>query len=316
MQNKTRVNLDEKISTVTEFPDLGTFCDSILQPFTNDIPTDLLLVCKHRRINNIEVKPSLSHKAFIEVSNGGFKLTIKEPLNLLDPSHRFLLAHEIAHTFQFELKSSTVIDRFFFLNGSKEQEYFSDYIARAMLIPRRQLKDEIAKWGNKLNSLKRLNNLITQFNVEYDKFLLRLFNDLNLFESKMIFRFVQFNKGKDWKLLETFASENIRYDKSFYIPSRSFNIGKHFKDRLPSCDLRLSKVLNDIASQEEEDDILLELDRQIFDSSPLKQIGHKIPFSLVPVLATTKTNRYNSKVVNILIDFENVARLSTLQNTA
>jgi hypothetical protein len=205
-----------------------------------------------------------------------------------------------------------VQDKFFFLNGSKEQEYFSDYIARAILIPTRHIKEAISN-TERIKSLKWLNWLIQTFNVEYDKLLKRLLHDLNIIESVMIFRFVQFHNDNAWKLLETFASENLRHDKRFYIPSRNFDTTKIFKDRLPSCEGELSKLLTEISNNNLQEDIHLTVDASVFANKPTLAIKDKTP-AKVPILATTKINRYNSKVVNLLIDFENIAQQEIWQN--
>lgn len=304
MQSRTKDNLDEKVLQATGFPDIGAYCDSILASINlASIPVDLLSICKARRITSQKIVPDLSHQAYIELKGKEFQITTKRELNLDLPQDRFLLAHEIAHTFQFELKSNLAIDKFFFLNGSKEQEYFSDFIARAILMPTNEIQKRVPKRGTKLNSLKTINVLVKDFVVEYDKSITRLLNDLNFYDNIAILRFIQFTNEKEWKLFESFASNNLKYDKGYFLPSRNFNLEKRFQDRFPSCGTTLNTFLDTVFSSNEinlEKEITISKD--IFLDQPLKQFGSKIDTSNIVGHISTKMNSYKSKIVNILLD--------------
>lgn len=306
MQSRTKDNLDEKVLQATGHPDIGAYCDSILADIKlSSIPVDLLAICKARRITEQKIVPDLSHQAYIEIKGKEFHLTTKKELNLSLPQDRFLLAHEIAHTFQFELKSNVAIDKFFFLNGSKEQEYFSDYIARAILIPTKEIQKRVPEKGTKLNSLKTINSLVTNFVVEYDKCITRLFNDLNFYDNIAILRFIQFTNEKDWKLFESFATNNLKYDKGYFLPSRNFNLEKRFQDRFPSCGALLNTFLDTVfLSHEVNIEQEITISKDIFLDQPLKQFGSKIDTNNIVGHISTKVNSYKSKIVNILLDVE------------
>lgn len=306
MQSRTKDNLDEKILQATGHSDIGAYCDSILAGINlASIPVDLLLVCKARRITSLKVVPELSHQAYIELKGKEFQITTKKELDLDLPHDRFLLAHEIAHTFQFELKSNVAIDKFYFLNGSKEQEYFSDFIARAILMPTSEIQKRVPKRGTKLNSLKTINSLVKEFVVEYDKAITRLLNDLNFYDNIAILRFIQFTNEKGWKLFESFASNNLKYDKGYFLPSRNFNLEKRFQDRFPSCGTALNTFLDTIFSSNEINrEREITICKDIFLDQPLKQFGSKIETTNIVGHLSTKMNIYKSKFVNILLDVE------------
>src|SRR4051794_39184265 len=98
MQNKIKDNLDEKLSSSTNYRNFEDFCNSIIETFNiTSLPVNLESICRARRINSIVINSELSHDAFIEIKKNEFQLTLREQLNLNNPKDRFLLAHEIAH---------------------------------------------------------------------------------------------------------------------------------------------------------------------------------------------------------------------------
>lgn len=314
MQSRARVNLDEKVQQATGFSDIGEYCDSILSNIDSaSIPVDLVAICKARKIISQKIVPHISHQAYIETNGKEFQLTTKKELNLNLPADRYLLAHEIAHTFQFELKSNIAVDKFFFLNGSKEQEYFSDFIARAILMPTNEIKKRVPAKGTKLDSLKTINSLVKDFIVEYDKCIIRLFNDLNYYDDIVILRFIQFINVKGWKLYESFASNNLKYNKQYFLPNRNFNLEKRFQDRFPSCGAALNAFLDsEFSSNKTNLENEITISKNVFLDQPLKQFGKNIVVNNITGRITTKVNRYNSKIVNILIDIEKTTANSGL----
>jgi Zn-dependent peptidase ImmA (M78 family) len=308
MFNKVRINLDEKISSSTKFKDLLEFSYCVLDQYdSSSFPVDLNQYIEKRKIVEIQIDSHSTHRAFIEQIGTNFKLTLKENIDVNIPRHRYLLAHEIAHTFQFELKSNSIIDKFFFSNGSKEQEYFCDFLARAILIPSDSIKNKFISLGNTFNSLKIINQLIKFYNVEYNQLLFRILNDLSLFKNIIILRFILFKGYNEWKLFESFKSENINYNKEYFIPSKNYNLQLKYQERFPSCGDGLNVFLTNLMKGlKPNEEVRVSIEKELLENKPIKAIGKKIISQKIDILVSMSIDKkYDTKKINILVDLTN-----------
>lgn len=296
-------NLENRLSNEFNNIKLEDYVDEILVDFKNvAVPITFDSLFLNRKIRKINIKENISHNAYIEIIDNGFEITTKKKIDLNNPSDRYLLAHEIAHTFQYEIKSHKVINKLFFLNGSNEQEYFSDFIARAILMPTTFLKDDLAVFKGTFESLKQINLLCKKYLVDYDKLIIRILHDLKLFDNVVILRFIQFKRDMAWKLFEKFASTNID-NKRYFIPQRNYNKEIEFKNRFPSTGNKLNLFLSELAlTLSNRQELSFIVQKKTLEDKPLLDFFKNVSVTEINISASmVESKKYLSRTINIMM---------------
>ena len=139
--------------------------------------------------------------------------------------------------------------------------------------------------------------------VPYNELLKRILNDLELFKDTIIIRFVKFSNDNHWKVFEFFMSESIRYDKSYYIPTSNFNVGRKFTERFPSCDIGLSTFLDDRYSELDfhDEHSLTDFDINILSTKPIKHFSKKLTINTSFTISKSYSYQFKTKYLNMLI---------------
>lgn len=304
MFNKTRNNIENRLSTDDKRKQLNHYVDELIEPYVkNGEYPSFVDILRSRKIIGPFVNENISTDAYIKLDDNQFVLTTKKVLDYNKPSDRILFAHEIAHTFLYTIKSDTILDTFLFSKSSLEQEYFCDFFARAYLIPTNEIKKDL-KGIETLTSLKYFNKLAIKYRVPYPEIIKRILNDLEAFKNITIVRFIKFKANENWKIYETFMSENIRFNKAFYIPRNNFKKEVPYQDRFPTCkeslSLYLDKLYDEISFEDEiklSNEIIIKLSEE-----PLKHFAKNLTDKSTFILTKSENKTYHNKMINLMIE--------------
>lgn len=298
MFNRTRNNIENKLSTIS----LDIYVDDLINQYVlNEKYPTLEYLLKSRLINEIIINPEIVTDAYLKKKDDYFSLTLKRQLDTTKPIDRFLLAHEIAHTFLYEIKSNRIFDNFTFTKSSLEQEYFCNFFARALLIPKKEVELDFTNRKGKL-SLKIFNELTQKYNVPYNEFLKRVLNDLEILKNVVIIRFAKFPSQPNWKLFENYMSETIRYNKEYFIPTNNYKTDVKYFDRFPTCDKLLSTFLSENYN-------LLSFDTEkkikdienILKGKPLSHFSRNLTKDTQFLLSKSRSSKYHTDIINLMI---------------
>lgn len=265
--------LAHRLSNLLEGKSFESWCEDTIDDLTpNVIPINLEHYFPKRKIEEILINTTLSFPARLIKTDYCFKIEINKDFDWANnKEYRFIVAHEIAHTFQFTFKNGLILDKAFFLSGSKEAEYFSNRIARSILVPRKivySLIKKIPKIDHFYFSLKEFQNLSRLFNVQYSHFLQRLINDLEIVQHVAIFHFIKQNENNLWHLSGRFLSNEYNTDKKYFVPYANKDKASTDLTRLPSCDKKLCMYLDELM----EDKTILDESRIL---APKNKVNHK-----------------------------------------
>jgi Zn-dependent peptidase ImmA (M78 family) len=302
MFNKTRINIENKLM----IDSLTDYVDELISQYIEDNKYPSIDKLLHLRlIKEIIINPDITNEAYIKKVNNYFVITTRQQLNKDKSLDRFILAHEIAHTFLYKIKSEKIFDNFVSFKSSLEQEYFCNFFARALLIPSEEIKKDIVKVQN-VNSLKLFNQFSLKYNIPYSEILKRILNDLELIKDLVIIRFAKFTDETNWKIYETFMSESIRYDKKYYIPSKNYKTDVKYFDRFPTCFDKLSDYLNSLYCQMnfKEERELIDFDLDIFQGKPLKHFSNNLSNDFSYLVSKSCIKNFNTKIINVMINLK------------
>ena len=146
---------------------------------SQEIPVDLKPIAPLRRIKSI-METEISVDGILIPENGGFIIKIREDIHPF--KKRFAIAHEIGHTFFFNIELDPPRREFAFQNANYwVQEEFSCRIAREILVPNSSIFSLIQneKLSPSISALRYLSGL---YQVSYDALRYRLVNDLQLWD--------------------------------------------------------------------------------------------------------------------------------------
>jgi hypothetical protein len=151
--------------------------NDILIATSQEIPVDLKSIAPLRRIKSI-METEISVDGILIPENGGFTIKVREDIHPF--KKRFAIAHEIGHTFFFNIELDPPRREFAFQNANYwVQEEFSCRIAREILVPNSSIYSLIQ--NEKLSpSISALRYLSALYQVSYDVLRYRLVNDLPL----------------------------------------------------------------------------------------------------------------------------------------
>ena len=145
-------------------------------------PIDVFALAKHRRVLEVKFLDMLPDGGLVPVS-GGFELYVrdsqesvadfggKSPMPILTPRQRFTIAHEVAHTFFFDLSTSPPVE----LNGLPRLpvlERVCNRIAADMLVPGGLLRATLRQLHS--ISATTVSELAKQFDVSVQMMVRRL----------------------------------------------------------------------------------------------------------------------------------------------
>ncbi len=144
---------------------------------------------KSRKIKDIRFSETKKFEGYLLPQNDGFNIIINK--NLKDPQKRTAIAHEIAHTFLYNIHdeppspyhSQDGLDW-----GNEEGPVYE--ISRSILVP-----EEWIRRNDKKPSIEAFNKLRQKFNVSKDIMARRLIHDLKIWDVYMFFTNYNSNCG-------------------------------------------------------------------------------------------------------------------------
>jgi len=212
--------------------------DDLLIHTNQGIPIDPKPIALLRKIRRIW-ETQLSVDAMLIPESGGFLVKIRKELHPF--KKRFAIAHEIGHTFFFNIEIDPPRREFQYQKSEYwVQEEFSCAIAREILVPRFSIIPLIEN-EHVRPSVAALRYLSALYQVSFDVLRMRLINDLPLWDCVAIVSTVV-----DCKILT--KGRDISKGKSH----RSFVMPKviEWKDKLPKLYQIISGTVSDKRIQE------------------------------------------------------------------
>jgi Zn-dependent peptidase ImmA (M78 family) len=151
----------------------------LIKHTNQEIPVDLKPIAPLRKIRNI-METEISVDGILIPENGGFTIKVRE--NIHPFKKRFAIAHEMGHTFFFNIEVDPPRREFAFQDSNYwVQEEFACRIAREILVPSFSVCSLIAS-EKLLPSISGLRYLSALYQVSYDVLRFRLVNDLPLWD--------------------------------------------------------------------------------------------------------------------------------------
>lgn len=138
---------------------------------------------KEKRIINIKYTPGLPERGRLAISDRGFVVEFSPTRQSSEPWHRFTLAHEIAHTFFYDLRNWPARHLAYLKPGDRDFEWFCNYLAKCLLIPAEWLHEQISHYpqlGSRDFSLRVVEHLGRTFCVPSQVVIERLVEDLRI----------------------------------------------------------------------------------------------------------------------------------------
>lgn len=154
-------------------------------------------IFKERRIKKpISYKVNLYEKGRLVVTPDGFILEINPFKKASEQWYKVNLAHEIAHTFFYNINVKPPQKLISFKVGDQEIEWLCFQIAKSLLVPRSWLLNEINKMplpGSERFSLLFLDKLAKSFAVPWQIIAQRLIEDLGLWNCIILLFYSEIN---------------------------------------------------------------------------------------------------------------------------
>jgi hypothetical protein len=264
MVSKLSSVLNARLSHIIEGKTFHEWSEDLIDENTPlDLPVDLSEYFSKRRIKHIQLDNSLSFPAQLIKNDDGFIIKVKKQVDYgTNASHRFLIAHEIAHTFQYTFNSEKIEERSFFLPGSFEAEYFGNRLARNILLPKKLLLAKLKSLTGDIKkdfSFQLLSNMAEIFIANQSVILTRIINDLDILSSVAIFRFIKTRYSDRWMLYGKHVS-NIYENKKYYIPKgNKHNLQKQYVSAGNSLSRYLDELQEKLSFSYMSTDIYIEM---------------------------------------------------------
>jgi len=301
MFNKTKISLEKLLQKENQTPiNFEDYIESLVEEDRGmSIPVDLSKILAKRRIEEIKITPYLLHPVLLELdSDTRFILRTKIKLDFTNPEHRLLIAHEIGHTYIFDISKRFITPNLNLSTSSLQQEFLANFVGRCLLIPKKSL---IAKLPQEIKDLSIFNSLIDYYNVPYQELLTRIFNDCKLLPNMAIVRFIKFYGENKWRLYEHFVPERLEYNKKYFIPRKNFKSEVPFKQRFPSCSDELNEYFDKLSLIDDKWHIVHKED---LSHKPLKTFMGQFENQELDITAKRKEHKkYKSQVINMMIKF-------------
>jgi len=217
MIDQLSASFDNLLSNLLEGKTFHEWSESTIDHLSPDTaPIDLRFYFIPRKIRDVVFDRKLSFPARIIKEEKGFVIQLNKKALWNDhPHYRFLVAHEIAHTFEYTFSNRAINNKTYFLPGSSEAEYFSNRIGRNILLPRKllllMLADEEGGNSRLPFSFRTVDRISRQFNIHTDHVFTRLINDLSFWSSILILIFIKNTDDPHWHLNKLYLDNERSY---------------------------------------------------------------------------------------------------------
>jgi hypothetical protein len=203
---------------------------------------------RSRRIESVDFVRSLPERARLEVHGNKFAVKIDSRFSRSIRWKRFLLAHELAHTFFYEIDADPIRTALILRPGDAALEWLCSYIAKCLLMPTGALQNIFRSEGMETGTLDLavLLKLSQRFQLPWSIVAERLVEDTGLWQAILLYWHLDASRNSTWRLVwqavPGFLPNNL------FIP-----IGR----RQPSGEMlyprargRLPELLNELAASE------------------------------------------------------------------
>ncbi len=301
--------IELKIKNLLEGKSLQNWCKDISNNFLVETeqttpPFSITKFLPHRNIKALHDE-NLSLTGKIEKKQNGFLLKLNPKKIKSGQYYNFVLAHEIAHTFFYDVNSPEPIDISGLVPSSFYLEYLCNKIARYLLIPAKSIEEEIENIPSIESyefNLSYVSILLEKYNTSSFTFLTRIIVDEPLWNAVFI-RFKYFDETSNWKLTETYKPRYLN-PSEFFIPLPDKN--KHFDNphKFPTAKSNLNSFLQELYK-----DLLVKkrlnkiIDAKEIKGAPLETFLNKFPDDFKLLLHTSVHKETNT--INILIPLSN-----------
>jgi Zn-dependent peptidase ImmA (M78 family) len=262
--NQTRTKqgeakLSSKLSDFMGSFNLDAWVDVLITNFLDQTkqtypPFHLYNYLQYRKIKSCTDNTNICVRGKINTERDGFRIEFNSNLLSDKAQFRFTIAHEIAHTFFYDIQKSPPINVSGLTSDSKYIEQLCNKIARNLLIPGNSIKSIIAQFPFPLQqgfSLNVLSKLSTIYQVNFSILLRRIIFDEELWRCVFLrFRYID-EKEWPWKLIEHYKPKSIHYNKDYYVPSTLSIYAIARTKKWPSAKKGLHDFLNTLYSQNE-----------------------------------------------------------------
>ena len=195
--------------------------------------------CLDIKVKKILLSKNINCDALLIPMEGGFKIELKNEDKLHNNYRtRYSCAHEMAHTFFYEIEDGGVPFRAV-PGGSEYEEKLCDMAAAELLMPKEVLEKQSNKLGNRYSSPTALFKLKETFKTSLHSITIRVINNLNsgwenyliakwspIFENDKTMKIVGFEK--EW---EASKNMNMTQPERVYETEVLFEIFKEAIDR-------------------------------------------------------------------------------------
>jgi Zn-dependent peptidase ImmA (M78 family) len=178
-------------------------------------PTDLRIVAQARRVQTVELRNMLLDGA-LEPTLGGFKIYLYEPvhecttpvdqLGALTRRQRFTLAHELAHTFFFDMRLGTPAPLKWIPHYKKLEEW-CNFIASELLVPDLFLRQRLKRTTPP--SIEMIRALSDERDVSIDVILRRLSRGSDLVAANRALFLLESRRHDDAYILSCFFGSSM-----------------------------------------------------------------------------------------------------------
>src|SRR3989338_347069 len=222
------------LSNVLQGRSLTQWCSEISKQYLIEtkqtVPPFSVLKFLPYRKTNLKHDKNLTVDGKIEVKGEVFIITLNVKKLSTDFDYNFLLAHELAHTFFYDISKSIPANLTILPPGSGYLEYVCNKIARFLLMPSGVIQEELKKLPQITDdsfTLSIINDLVNKFQVSHVNLLARIIGDETLWNC-LFLRFEYFNTDKSWRLREKYLPRYLNSQKYFIPPP-----DKHKKEDSP-----------------------------------------------------------------------------------
>ena len=150
------------------------------------LPIDINAIFPYRRIEpSITFEKNLKYSARLITTGNGFQIIVNERLNesSMQGVLRFTIAHEIGHTYFYDLEE-TPPSRYPWLSSfDKSEEIICDLFASALLIPDNIIISRYKKENLFLHNLQKLSG---DFQVSYSAMAMKIIYHLNIWDGILL----------------------------------------------------------------------------------------------------------------------------------
>ncbi|MBN1970072.1 MAG: ImmA/IrrE family metallo-endopeptidase [Candidatus Delongbacteria bacterium] len=190
------------------------------------------------------------YKAILINNKDNFDLYLNNNKIFNDNEKRFIIAHEIAHTYFYQDQSNGLEKIASISFGSREVENICDYVALCILLPKSFINEDIGQYRLENNNLKKRNehylkfmfHLSAKYQVDWHYLAYRLINIFNFLPNCLCIEFV---RKTGWKISWTFQSQGL-IDRKLFIPVKYKSEGKS-----PSARKSFEIILNELLERQE-----------------------------------------------------------------